>query len=137
MPALTSLSLLAHTQHHVLSLYYSSLGRPPQLFLFFPFATLCVMPWATLPSATGVRGLNNKWLMNTTAVVMHRRLAEVSDWAEMKSACGSSGTVTLSDDFVMGTYTPTPSPQLGGIDFSGKQLVIIGNNKTLDAGEQG
>jgi hypothetical protein len=57
----------------------------------------------------------------------------------MKTACGStsSGTVTLSDDFVMGTYTPTPSPQYGGIDFSGKQLVIIGNNKTLDAGEKG
>jgi hypothetical protein len=28
-------------------------------------------------------------------------------------------------------------PQLGGIDFSGKQLVIIGNDKTLDAGENG
>ena len=132
MPALTSLSLLAHTQHHVLSLYCSSLGRPPQLFLFFPFATLCVMPWATLPSATGVRGLNNKWLMNTTAVVMHRRLAEVSSWAEMKSACGSmtSGTVTLGDDFVMGSYDSQ-------IDFSGKQLVIIGNNKVLNAGENG
>ena len=132
MPALTSLSLLARTQYHVLSLYYSSLGRPPQLFLFFPFATLCVMPWATLPSATGVRGLNNKWLMNTTAVVMHRRLAEVSSWAEMKSACGSmtSGTVTLGDDFVMGSYDSQ-------IDFSGKQLVIIGNNKVLNAGENG
>jgi hypothetical protein len=55
----------------------------------------------------------------------------------MKTACGSSGTVALSDSFVMGTYTPTPSPQYGGIDFSGKQLVIIGNNKTLDAGEDG
>jgi hypothetical protein len=107
-----------------------SLGRPPQVFLFFPFATLCVMPWATLPSATGVRGLNNKWLMNTTAV--HRRLTVVSSWAGMKSACDSmtSGTVTLSDDFVMGGYT-------GEIDFSGKQLVIIGNNKVLDAGEGG
>ena len=84
--------------------------------------------------------MNNKWLMNTTAVVMHRRLAEVSDWVEMKSSLawlGSSGTVTLSDDFVMGTYTPTPAPQLGGIDFSGKHLVIIGNSKTLDAGEKG
>jgi hypothetical protein len=55
----------------------------------------------------------------------------------MKTACGSSGTVILSDGFVMGTYTATPVPQLGGIDFSGKQLVIIGNNKTLDAGENG
>ena len=90
------------------------------------------MPWATLPSATGVRDLNNKWLMNTTAVVMHRRLAEVSSWAEMKSACGSmtSGRVTLSDDFGEGGYT-------GQIIFSGKQLVIIGNNKVLNAGENG
>jgi hypothetical protein len=144
MPALTSLSLLAHTQHHVLSLtalllQRSSLGRPPQLFLFFPFATLCVMPWATLPSATGVRGLNNKWLMNTTAVVMHRRLAEVSSWEAMKSACDSmtSGALTLflSDDFIMGTYSC--SEFYCHIDFSGKQLVIIGNNKVLNAGEDG
>jgi hypothetical protein len=55
----------------------------------------------------------------------------------MKTTCSSSGTVILSDDFVMGTFTPTPAPQHGGIDFSGKQLVIIGNNKTLDAGEDG
>jgi hypothetical protein len=55
----------------------------------------------------------------------------------LKAACGDNGTVTLSDDFVMGTYTPTPAPQYGGIDFSGKQLVIIGNNKTLDAGTKG
>jgi hypothetical protein len=88
--------------------------------------------------------LNNKWLMNTTAVVMHRRLAEVSSWAEMKIACGSmtSGTVTLSDGFIMGTYTPTNSlyispAQLGGIDFSDKQLVIIGNNKVLEGGVGG
>ena len=74
--------------------------------------------------------MNNKWLMNTTAVVMHRRLAEVSSWAEMKSACGSNGTVTLGDDFVMGSYDSQ-------IDFSGKQLVIIGNNKVLNAGESG
>jgi hypothetical protein len=57
----------------------------------------------------------------------------------MKDACDSlaDGTVFLSDDFVMGTYTPTPAPQHGGIDFCGKHLVIIGNNKTLDAGEKG
>jgi hypothetical protein len=61
----------------------------------------------------------------------------ILDWEELNAACGSSGTVTLSDNFVMGTYTPTPSPQYGGIDFNGKQLVSIGNNKMLDAGEQG
>jgi hypothetical protein len=36
--------------------------------------------------------------------------------------------VTLSADFAMGPY-------IAAIDFSGKQLVIIGNHKTLDAGE--
>jgi hypothetical protein len=55
----------------------------------------------------------------------------------MKDACDSGGTVILSDDFVMGTYAPTPFPLYGGIDFSGKHLVVIGNNKTLDAGEKG
>jgi hypothetical protein len=78
--------------------------------------------------------------LETTAVFMPRRLTEVSSWAEMKVACGSnytSGTVALSDDFVMGTYEPTPAPQYSGIDFSGKHLVIIGNNNVLDAGEYG
>jgi hypothetical protein len=48
----------------------------------------------------------------------------------MKIACGSDGAVILSDDFVMGWYSSQ-------IDFSGKQLVIIGNNKVLNAGEGG
>jgi hypothetical protein len=66
-------------------------------------------------------------------------ISNILNWEELKTACGSmaSGTVTLSVDFAMGTYTPTPAPQYGGIDFSGKQLVIIGNRKTLDAGEGG
>jgi hypothetical protein len=68
----------------------------------------------------------------------------------MKTACGQNGTVILSDDFEMGPYTcltagtasststrstaqRCQSPQYGGIDFSGKQLVIIGNNQVLDA----
>jgi hypothetical protein len=42
----------------------------------------------------------------------------------------TSGTVTLGDDFVMGSYDSQ-------IDFSGKTLVIIGNNKVLNAGEDG
>jgi hypothetical protein len=48
----------------------------------------------------------------------------------MKTACGSSGTVVLSDGLMMETYTAQ-------IDFSGKQLVVIGNSKTLDARENG
>jgi hypothetical protein len=97
-----------------------------------------VLPSATmLPSSTNAGSLTNMRVVNTTTVAMRRLLTEVSNWAEMKTACGSSGTVALSDDFVMGTYTPTPSPLYGGIDFSGKHLVIIGNSKTLDAGEKG
>jgi hypothetical protein len=48
----------------------------------------------------------------------------------MKDACGSDGTVILSDDFIMGTFT-------GQIIFSGLKLVIIGNSQTLDAGTNG
>jgi hypothetical protein len=59
-------------------------------------------------------------------------ISNILNWEDLKDACGDNGTVTLSDDFVMGTYTPTYD-----IDFSGKQLVVIGNNKTLDAGEKG
>jgi hypothetical protein len=115
----------------------STLHRPPRQCLSFPFATLCVMSWTVLPSASDASSLTDMLVVNTTAVVIHRRLAEVSNWGALKTACGSSGTVTLSDGFVMGTYTLTPGPQYGGIDFSGKQLVIIGNSKTLDAGEKG
>jgi predicted outer membrane repeat protein len=74
----------------------------------------------------------------TNTEAMESAISAPTNWEEMKTACSSSGTVTLSDAFVMGTYTPTPWwPQLGGIDFSGKQLVLIGNNKTLDAGQKG
>jgi hypothetical protein len=48
----------------------------------------------------------------------------------MKTACDSSGTVTLSDGFVMGTY-------MSEILFADKQLVIMGNGKILDAGLNG
>jgi hypothetical protein len=97
-----------------------------------------VLPSATmLPFATDAGSLTNMWVVNTTAVAIRRLLTEASNWEALKTACGSSGTVALSDDFVMGRYTPTPSPLYGGIDFSGKHLVIIGNSKTLDAGEQG
>jgi hypothetical protein len=46
----------------------------------------------------------------------------------MKTACDSSGTVTFSDGFVMGTYTSE-------IFFGDKELVIMGNGKILDAGQ--
>jgi hypothetical protein len=53
---------------------------------------------------------------------MHRRLTEVSKWEAMMTACGSSGTVTLRGDFMMGTCTPPPSPHYG--------------DNALDAGEK-
>ena len=104
----------------------SASGLPRQ----FPFALLCAMAWAALPSTSDVSSPTNSWLQNATAVVVPRRLTEVSNWAAMKTACDSSGTVTLSDGFVMGTY-------ISEILFADKQLVIMGNGKILDAGQNG
>ena len=50
--------------------------------------------------------------------------ADVSDWAGLERACASSGTVTLSSSFTMGSSMKT-------IDFSGKVIVIKGNNAIL------
>jgi hypothetical protein len=84
-----------------------------------------------LPSITDASSPTKMWVANTIAVAgMRRRLTEVWNWESMKTACGSSGTVILSDDFIMGTHT-------GQIVFSGLKLVIIGNSKTLDAGTNG
>ena len=88
------------------------------------------MAWAALPSTSDISFPTNSWLQNATAVVVPRRLTEVSNWAAMKTACDSSGTVTLSNGFVMGTY-------VSEILFADKQLVIMGNGKILDAGENG
>ena len=81
----------------------------------------------------------SSWIIDSTfATSCKPNISNILNWEELKAACGDNGNVTLSDDdFVMGKYTPTPSPQYGGIDFSGKQLVIIGNNKTLDARTNG
>ena len=48
----------------------------------------------------------------------------------LASACLNSGTYHLSASFVMGEYTKE-------IHFGGKQLVIWGNNATLDAQQKG
>jgi hypothetical protein len=66
----------------------------------------------------------------SSKAVRRQLTASPTGWGELETACVPSGTVTLSDDFVMGTYTSE-------IDFSGKQLVIIGNGNTLDAGGNG
>ena len=55
----------------------------------------------------------------------------VSNWAELTTACNQSrANITLSRDFDSSDYTRA-------IDFSGKSLVIWGNNAILDAGHQG
>ena len=56
--------------------------------------------------------------------------AAVSDWGGLVTACGASGTVTLDPSFKMGAYSKE-------IHFGGKQLVIWGNNATLDAAQKG
>ena len=48
----------------------------------------------------------------------------------LASACLNSGTYHLSASFLMGEYTKE-------IHFGGKQLVIWGNNATLDAQQKG
>jgi hypothetical protein len=55
-----------------------------------------------LPSITDASSMTKMRVVNTAVAGMRRRLTEVSNWEVMKTACGSgsSGTVTLSDDFV-------------------------------------
>ena len=56
--------------------------------------------------------------------------ADPQSWEELTTASASSGTIHLAADFEMGDYTQA-------IDFSGKVLVIWGNNATLDAAGKG
>jgi hypothetical protein len=55
-----------------------------------------------LPSITDASSMTKIRVVNTAVAGMHRRLTEVSNCEVMKTACGSgsSGTVTLSNDFV-------------------------------------
>jgi hypothetical protein len=60
----------------------------------------------------------------------------VTSWAQLESACTAAHpsanivTITLSPTFQMGAYTNV-------IGFSGKSIVIFGNNATLDANQKG
>ena len=65
-----------------------------------------------------------------TAMPVRRRLTEVSNWAQLQSACATSGTIELSSSFAMGSYTSECS-------FSGVAIVVRCNNNTLDANENG
>jgi hypothetical protein len=57
-----------------------------------------------------------------------------SSWNQLSNNCGTSAcdtanggcTITLSDDFVMGSY-------IGETSFSGKTIVIWGQGRVLDA----
>jgi hypothetical protein len=69
-----------------------------------------------------------------------------SNWNQLSNKCGTSAcntanggcTITLSDDFIMGSYTYTGAGQGdSGIDFSGKAITIWGQEKVLDAAEGG
>jgi hypothetical protein len=52
-------------------------------------------------------------------------------WADLKNLCEAGGNVvTLTDTFDASSYTEQ-------IDFSGKTCVVIGNGKTVDAGNRG
>jgi hypothetical protein len=61
-------------------------------------------------------------------------LSPASNWNQISNKCGTSAcsianggcTITLSDDFAMGSYS-------GEIDFSGKAITIWGQGKVLDA----
>jgi hypothetical protein len=62
----------------------------------------------------------------------------ILNWADLKTACSDSAcdtaeggcTITLSGDFLMGSYTSE-------ISFSGKTITIWGQRKVLDASEGG
>jgi hypothetical protein len=61
-------------------------------------------------------------------------LSPASNWNQVSNECGTSAciianggcTITLSDDFAMGSYS-------GEISFSGKAITIWGQGKVLDA----
>jgi len=72
---------------------------------------------------------------------VHRRLPTfglATNWADLRATCSDSAcntanggcTITLSDDFVMGSYDAE-------ISFSGKTITIWGQGKVLDASRRG
>jgi hypothetical protein len=73
-------------------------------------------------------------LAPTSAPTAAPTMGPPSNWNQLSSLCGSSAcsianggcTITLSDDFAMGSYS-------GEIDFSGKAITIWGQGKVLDA----
>jgi hypothetical protein len=97
---------------------------PYQLFFIF----LILFP---APGAVQVRMLNTSASNTNVMVPSSVPWTDVSDWAQLVSACASSGTVILSANFQMDGYTKDP------IQVNGKELVIWGNGAVLDAEQKG
>jgi hypothetical protein len=93
----------------------------------FPFSSLGGVVIAFVPTDGSNRLVP---VPPSTMVMVRRRLSTVLNWAELRGACTSDGTIELGDGFVMGTYT-------GECDFTGKNLVVDCRGKTLDAGKGG
>ena len=94
--------------------------------------TLFLVCLALLPGGQAAKQQSGKEaaaLSVSNATAMAPR-TDPQSWEELTSASASSGTIHLSADFEMGDYTKA-------IDFSGKVLVIWGNNATLDAAKKG
>ena len=95
--------------------------------------TLFLLCLALLPGGHAAKqqsdGKEAAALSVSNATAMAPR-ADPQSWEELTSASASSGIIHLSADFKMGDYTKA-------IDFSGKVLVIWGNNATLDAASKG
>ena len=94
--------------------------------------TLFLVYLAILPGGHAAKQQSGKEaaaLSVSNATAMAPR-ADPKSWEELTSASASSGTIHLAADFKMGSYTKA-------IDFSGKVLVIWGNNATLDAAGKG
>ena len=95
--------------------------------------TLFLVCLALLPGGHAAKQQSGKEAAATLSVSNATAMAPRADpqsWEELTSASASSGTIHLSPDFKMGDYTKA-------IDFSGKVLVIWGNNATLDAQQKG
>ena len=94
--------------------------------------TLFLVCLALLPGGHAAKQQSGKEaaalsVSNVTAMAPR---ADPQSWEELTNASASSATIHLSPDFEMGNYTKA-------IDFSGKVLVIWGNNATLDAKGKG
>ena len=88
--------------------------------------TLFLVCLALLPGGHAAKLQNGKEALSISNATAMAPRADPQSWEELTSASASSATIHLSLDFEMGNYTKE-------IHIGGKQLVIWGNNATLDA----